>query len=317
MDRFPLGSGGREVYRDPAEITSVRPVKSLVQRGCVGDDRLRHLVDNDVGAARWMLVPQVNSLALIRDFSIGRYIQRGAGAVVARMHSGRGMGFGLDFVRRGDWSDYRFQFRPRDSTQTKQDRSLFGQSRCVQSRLGKREHGGFDADLTGSAVEYEVHVRTQAPADVLSGRRRKFGEAVGAGCSEWNTGSTDEGERDGMPGHAQTNRGEIGGDDVRNDGLLFQYQGQRAGPESAGQALSDFWPVGNQRLRHFDRGYVDDEGAGTGSAFNGVDPGCRFSIEGISAKTVNSFSGEGDEPAGAQKLGGAVDFAGSGDLEHR
>jgi hypothetical protein len=91
---------------------------------------------------------------------------------------------------------------------------------------------------------------------------------------------------------------------------LGEYQGQRAGPESADQTVSDFWPVCNQRLRHFDRSYVDDERAGAGSSFDGVDAGYRFGIEGIGAKTVNSFSREGDEAAGTEELGGAVDFAG-------
>jgi hypothetical protein len=91
---------------------------------------------------------------------------------------------------------------------------------------------------------------------------------------------------------------------------LGKYQGQRARPESTGQAVGDFWPVCNQRLRHFDQSYVDNERAGAGSSFDGVDAGYRFGIEGIGAKTVNSFSREGDEAAGTEELGGAVDFAG-------
>ncbi len=92
----------------------------------------------------------------------------------------------------------------------------------IRSRLGKRKHGGFDSHLTGSAIEDEIHVRAEAPADVLSGRRRKFGEAVGARCGEGNAGGADEGKGDGMRWHAQTDGGEIGGDDGRDDWLLFQ-----------------------------------------------------------------------------------------------
>ena len=93
---------------------------------------------------------------------------------------------------------------------------------------------------------------------------------------------------------------------------MFQHQRQRAGPESPGQAVGDFWPVRDQRLRHFDRSYVDDERTGGGSAFDGVDAGHSFGVEGVGAETVDGFGGEGDEAAGAEELGGAVDFAGIG-----
>jgi len=59
---------------------------------------------------------------------------------------------------------------------------------------------------------------------------------------------------------------------------------------------------------------VHDERAGSGSAFDGVDTGYRFGVESVGAETVNRFGGEGDETAGAQELGGALDFAGIGGL---
>jgi hypothetical protein len=61
---------------------------------------------------------------------------------------------------------------------------------------------------------------------------------------------------------------------------------------------------------------VDDEGAGRGSAFDGVDAGYSFGVEGIGAQTVNGFGGEGDEAAGAEEPGGVFDFAGIGGLGH-
>ncbi len=61
---------------------------------------------------------------------------------------------------------------------------------------------------------------------------------------------------------------------------------------------------------------MDYERAGQGSAFDGVDAGYSFGIEGIGAETVDGFGGEGNEAAGAEKLGGAVDFAGIGGWEH-
>src|SRR5208282_2198127 len=104
-------------------------------------------------------------------------------AVVARVQAGRGMGSSVNFLRRGDWPDDRFQFCPRNSSRTKQDRL----------GLGQREHGGLDADLTGSAVEYEIYVAAQAAANVVGGGRRKFAEAVRAGCGERNASGADQG----------------------------------------------------------------------------------------------------------------------------
>jgi hypothetical protein len=59
---------------------------------------------------------------------------------------------------------------------------------------------------------------------------------------------------------------------------------------------------------------VDDERAGGGSAFDGVDAGYSFGVEGVGAKTVDGLGGEGHEPAGAEEPGGAVDFAGIASL---
>lgn len=76
MDRFPLGSGRGRIDRNPAVISGVRLVKSLVERGCVVAGRLRHLLDRDVGAGGRMLVLQVKSLALalIGHFPLRRQI---------------------------------------------------------------------------------------------------------------------------------------------------------------------------------------------------------------------------------------------------
>jgi hypothetical protein len=115
---------------------------------------------------------------------------------------------GLHFVWRSDGPDYRFQFPPRNSAGTKQDGSWMSQ----------QEHGGFDANLTGPSVEYEIYFGAQTAADVLSGCRRKFSEAVGAGCGEWDTGGADKGKRNGMRGHAQSYGGQAGGDNSGDDG---------------------------------------------------------------------------------------------------
>jgi hypothetical protein len=62
---------------------------------------------------------------------------------------------------------------------------------------------------------------------------------------------------------------------------------------------------------------VDDERAGGGPAFDSVDAGHGFGVEGVGSETVDSFGGEGDEAAGAEELGGMVDFAGIGGVGHK
>jgi hypothetical protein len=96
-----------------------------------------------------------------------------------------------------------------------------------------------------------------------------------------------------------------------------EYQSQWAGPELARQAFSGLWPIHNQRLRHFDRCDVDDKGTRARSAFDRIDAGYGFGVEGIGAEPVHGFSRKGDETAGAEKLGGAVNFAGSDGGRHR
>ena len=58
-------------------------------------------------------------------------------------------------------------------------------------------------------------------------------------------------------------------------------------------------------------------GLAAGLRFDGVDAGYSFGVEGVGAKTVNGLGGEGDEPAGAEEPGGAVDFAGIAGWGHR
>ena len=62
---------------------------------------------------------------------------------------------------------------------------------------------------------------------------------------------------------------------------------------------------------------MHDEGAGGGPAFDGVDAGYGFGVQGVGSKTVNGFSGEGDEAAGAEEPGGVVNLAGIGGVGHK
>jgi len=59
---------------------------------------------------------------------------------------------------------------------------------------------------------------------------------------------------------------------------------------------------------------VNDKGTGGGSAFNSVDAGYSFSVEGVGAKTVNGLGGKSHKSSGAEEPGGVVDFAGIASL---
>jgi len=58
---------------------------------------------------------------------------------------------------------------------------------------------------------------------------------------------------------------------------------------------------------------VDDEGAGGGSAFDGVDAGHGFGVESVRSETVHGFGGKATRrPARRGRAGGVGDFAGVG-----
>ena len=79
-------------------------------------------------------------------------------------------------------------------------------------------------------------------------------------------------------------------------------------------------PSGDQRLCHFDRRHVDNERAGCRTTFYGVDAGYGFGVQRIGAKTVDRFSGECDQSAGAEQAGGMFDLRGTDEwerVEHR
>ena len=62
---------------------------------------------------------------------------------------------------------------------------------------------------------------------------------------------------------------------------------------------------------------MDYERTGGGSAFDGVDAGYGFGVEGVGSETVDGFGGEGDEAASAEEPGGVVDFTGISGVGHR
>ncbi len=76
------------------------------------------------------------------------------------------------------------------------------------------EDGGFDADCCGASVEDGVDAVVEVFEDVGGGGGAGAAEAVGAGGGDGEAGGFDEGERDGVGGHADADEGASGGDVV-------------------------------------------------------------------------------------------------------
>ena len=101
---------------------------------------------------------------------------------MARVHAGAGMCAHGGIGSGGKRANYSFDLQARDASGAKQDWLW----------PGERENGGFDADVAGAAVQDIVHVRAQAPADVVGGGGRELREAVGAGGGEGHTSGLDQ-----------------------------------------------------------------------------------------------------------------------------
>ena len=101
-----------------------------------------------------------------------------------------------------------------------------------------------------------------------------------------------------MGRHAQTDRAKPGGDQIWNDGLFGQHQGQGTGPAALHQNPR---PLVNPRR-------VARDGADLGNMHNqrierralldGKDLGHSAFIQGVSPETVDGFGRKGDHAAG-------------------
>jgi len=81
---------------------------------------------------------------------------------------------------------------------------------------------------------------------MLGGGGRQAGKAVGAGRGDGDNGLRGSALRDRMIGLPQRHGGQTRGDDVRNQRLLVNHQGQRAGPEGAREIFGGLRPFGGK-----------------------------------------------------------------------
>jgi hypothetical protein len=70
MDGFPLGRPGRGIHRDPVVISGIGLVENFVERGGIVWGGCWHLDGLDRLTRRQMLVLEVDSQALARQFPV-------------------------------------------------------------------------------------------------------------------------------------------------------------------------------------------------------------------------------------------------------
>ncbi len=183
---------------------------------------------------------------------------------------------------------------------------------------GEVEHGGFDADLAGAAIEDHRHVLGQLAAFHMLGDMARRGRAdaprwIGAGRRHRAAGRLEQFESDRMIGDAHRQTVEPGRGQQRHRAVLAarQHQSQRAGPNGVREALGAFVEI-DQAGGLLDGRHMDDQRVEARPALGGEDRGHRPVVGGIAAQPIDGLGGEGDQPAGAQQLGARGDVFGSG-----
>jgi hypothetical protein len=99
------------------------------------------------------------------------------------------------------------------------------------------EYGRFDADCCGASVEDGIDAVVEVFKNVGGGGGAGSAEAVGAGGGDGEAGGFDEGERDGVGGHADAYEGTACCDVVGDTCCAGEEKGERAGPEGGDEAL--------------------------------------------------------------------------------
>ncbi len=222
----------------------------------------------------------------------GIQVERSRGAVMARVHAGRRVSAFLRSGRLRDRADERLEFGDRDHARAEQRRDVH-----------QRQHGRFDADARGAAVERVVGERL---GNVRGSRGRKFREAIGAGSGDRHTGGANQFQRQRVRRHAQPDGGQPGGDDVRDFGTLRHHQRQRTGPVAPREHVGGIGPLRRQGARHLDGIDVDDQRTGVRASLGGEDSRHGNRVQRVSSQAVDRLGGEGDEVSGADQPGGAL-----------
>jgi len=189
---------------------------------------------------------------------------------------------------------------------------------------GQVQHGGFDTDFTGAAIEDHRDVLGQLAAFDMVEDMARIGRAdpaggVGAGRRHRAAGRAQQVESDRMVGNTDRQAVEPGRGQQRDRAVLAarQDQGQRAGPYRGGQPPGALVEI-DQAGGLFDGRHMDDQRVEARPALGGEDRGHRPVVGGVAAQAIDGFGGEGDQPSGPQQLSAGGDiFGSSGNNRHR
>ena len=110
-----------------------------------------------------------------------------------------------------------------------------------------------------------------------------------------------------MSGHPHGQRRQSGSDQPGHAVAIpqRQNQGQRSGPEGAGEHFGPIIPF-HQLLRCLYGRNMCDQWVETRPPLGRIDPGDGLAIAGITAQAIDGFGRKRDQPTGAQKRGGAL-----------
>ena len=201
-------------------------------------------------------------------------------------------------------SENRFEMNRRNMPRPQHDRLA---ARAV-------DDGRFDADLAGAAVEDQGHALTEFFSDVRRGGRADAAEAVGrrrgdaggfAIALALGAGkAAQQLKRHRMAGHAQADGILAAGHGIGYPGLLFQDQGQRAGPEGFHQLPGDGRHLLGPMVDGVVAGQMDDQRVVGRTPLGSKYLGDRCRVGGIRPQAVDRLGRDGDQFAGNQQVDG-------------
>ena len=167
----------------------------------------------------------------------------------------------------------------------------------------KSDHGGFQSQWRGTAIEDKIYFMLQAFGDMGRGGGADAAGRVGAGRGDRQTGLPEQGGGDGMAGHPESHGPQPGAHQLRQGriGTARQHQCQGPGPEFVSQTQCRIGKYGVP-LRFRQIGDMHDQGIETRAALGREDAGNGLAISGIRAQAVDRFGGKGDQFAVAQQF---------------
>lgn len=172
------------------------------------------------------------------------------------------------------------------------------------------DDGGFEAVHGGAGVDDERDASIELREHGGGGGGADAAEAVGARGGDGAAEALGNFFEQAVGTDADGDGGEAGGDEVGDDVLFGEDDGERAGPEAVGDFLEDgvdvIWHVRDHGEVFFVR-EMDDERVEGGAFFGFEDFGDGGGIEGVGGEAIDGFGGESDDGTGLEEADGFGD----------